>query len=70
MRSTLTISLPADIRKELDRVVREEGIPRSAVVRQSLKHYLWSRRFHALRRRMMAKLKRPYTDQDIFDMVS
>lgn len=70
MRKTLTISLPGEVKKELDRVVREEGLSRSDVIRESLKTYLWSRRFHDLRRRMMSKLKKPLTDQDVFDTVS
>lgn len=54
MRETVTISLPKAIRRELDRVAKEEGVSRSDVLRQSLEDFLFVRRFRQLRQRMMA----------------
>jgi metal-responsive CopG/Arc/MetJ family transcriptional regulator len=72
MRETVTISLPATVRRELDRVAKEEGISRSDVLRQSLEDFLFARRFRALRQRMMASAQAQgvYTDEDVFTRVS
>jgi metal-responsive CopG/Arc/MetJ family transcriptional regulator len=72
MRETVTISLPPTVRRELDRVAKEEGISRSDVLRQSLEGFLFARRFRALRQRMMASAQAQgvYTDEDVFTRVS
>jgi metal-responsive CopG/Arc/MetJ family transcriptional regulator len=72
MRETVTISLPPTVRRELDRVAKEEGISRSDVLRQSLEDFLFARRFRALRQRMMASAQAQgvYTDEDVFTRVS
>ena len=72
MRSTITISLPAEVRIELDRVSREEGVSRSDIVRESVRDYLFIRQFRALRKRMVPKAAQRgiHTDQDVFDRVS
>ena len=72
MRETVTISLPEALRRELDRVAKEEGVSRSDVLRQSLDDFLFLRRFRQLRQRMMAAAQAQgiYTDQDVFDRVS
>jgi metal-responsive CopG/Arc/MetJ family transcriptional regulator len=60
------------VKRELDRVAREEGVSRSDVLRQSLEDFLFARRFRRLRQRMMATAQAQgiYTDQDVFDRVS
>jgi metal-responsive CopG/Arc/MetJ family transcriptional regulator len=72
MRETITISVPEDIKAEVDRIVREEGISRSDLVRESLRDYLFLRSFHKLRGRLMAKALAQgiVTEQDVFDRVS
>jgi metal-responsive CopG/Arc/MetJ family transcriptional regulator len=72
MRETITVSLPQDLKEALDRVVAEEGVSRSDVVRDSLRDYLFIRRFRALRARMMARArtKGVFTDEDVFGRVS
>jgi metal-responsive CopG/Arc/MetJ family transcriptional regulator len=72
MRETVTISLPQTVRRELDRVAKEEGISRSDVLRQSLEDFLFARRFRRLRQRMMAAAQAEgiYTDEDVFTRVS
>jgi metal-responsive CopG/Arc/MetJ family transcriptional regulator len=72
MRETVTISLPQAVRRELDRVAKEEGISRSDVLRQSLEDFLFIRRFRRLRQRMMAAAQTQgiYTDEDVFTRVS
>jgi metal-responsive CopG/Arc/MetJ family transcriptional regulator len=72
MRETVTISLPQAVRRELDKVAKEEGVSRSDVLRQSLEDFLFARRFRHLRQRMMAAAQAQgiYTDEDVFTRVS
>lgn len=61
MRSTLTISIPEKVRKQLDVVSKSEGVSRSDIVRESIRDYLFIRQFRALRKKMVAKASRPLT---------
>jgi len=72
MRSTITISLTPNVRKEIDRVSTREGLTRSEIVRESVRDYLFVRNFRALRRKMLIKAARHgiHTDQDVFDRIS
>ena len=72
MRETVTISLPKGVRREIDRIAKEEGVSRSDVLRQSLEDFLFVRRFRQLRQRMMASAQTQgiYTDEDVFTRVS
>ena len=72
MRSTITISVPEQMRSELDRVSHADGVSRSDIVRESLRDYLFVRRFRTMRNSMVSKASRRgiYTDQDVFDQVS
>jgi metal-responsive CopG/Arc/MetJ family transcriptional regulator len=72
VRDTVTISLPQAVRRELDRVAKEEGLSRSDVLRQSLEDFLFVRRFRQLRQRMMAaaQARGIFTDEDVFKHVS
>ena len=72
MRSTLTISLPENIRVQLDRVSKAEGVSRSDVVRESIRDYIFIRQFRTLRKKMVPKASQQgiHTDQDVFDRLS
>ena len=72
MRSTITISVPEQMRSELDRLSQVDGVSRSDIVRESLRDYLFVRRFRTMRNSMVSKASRRgvYTDQDVFDRVS
>lgn len=72
MRSTMTISVPAKMLMELDQISQSEGVSRSDIVRESLRDYLFIRRFRSLRKVMVSKAAKGgiYTDQDVFDKVS
>lgn len=72
MRSTITISVPERMRSELDQVSKAEGVSRSDIVRESLRDYLFVRRFRAMRKSMVSKASRRgvYTDEDVFDRIS
>lgn len=72
MRESISISLSADLKDELDRLTKEEGVSRSDVVRDSLKEYLFQRRFRALRAKVMVKARARgiFTDEDVFRQIS
>ena len=72
MRETITISLPKDMRKALDRVTKERGVSRSDVVREALRRTLFLEEFQALRERLipLAQKQGIYTDEDVFKLVS
>ena len=72
MRSTVTISVPEQMRAELDKISQADGVSRSDIVRESLRDYLFVRRFRTIRHSMVSKASRRgiYTDQDVFDRVS
>ena len=72
MRTTITISLSEDFKRELDEIIAAEGVSRSEIVRESLRKYLFILRFRRLRERMMAAAqgKGIHTDRDVFEEVS
>ena len=70
MGATLTIDLPADARASLDNAAREEGVSENTYAAKALQDYLFLRRFRSLRERMGADAAKPYTDEEIFELVS
>jgi len=72
MREAITISLPKDIKKELDKAMKEEGVSRSDIVRESLRNYLFIRRYRRLRDRGLGKAEARgiYGEEDVFERVS
>ena len=69
MRETITISVPSDVKRELDRIASKGGLSRSDVVREALERHLFVRRFRDLRQRMMARAQARgvFTDEDVFN---
>jgi metal-responsive CopG/Arc/MetJ family transcriptional regulator len=72
MRESISISLPEDLKAEIDRFTRAEGISRSDLVREALRDYLFARRLRTLRQEIMpyAEAQGIYTDDDVFREVS
>jgi metal-responsive CopG/Arc/MetJ family transcriptional regulator len=72
MRESISISLPEDLKDELDRVTRADGVSRSDVVREAVREYLFVRQFRVLRQRLVpyAEAQGIYTDEDLFREVS
>jgi predicted transcriptional regulator len=72
MRQTLTIRLPDDLRKELQKISREESKPMSDLVRESLQRYISIYKFRRLRNKVLpfAESQGILTDEDIFDVIS
>ena len=70
MREIITVSIPEDMKKQIDKIAEEEGTTRSNIIKESLQNYLFIREFRTLRARMMKESLRVYTDKDIFEQVS
>ena len=72
MRQTLTIRLPDDLRKELQKISQEESKPMSDLVRESLQRYISIYKFRRLRNKVLpfAESQGILTDEDVFDMIS
>lgn len=71
MRKSITISIPEEMDKEINTVIKEEGYTRSGLIRESLKDYLYFRKLNKLRDKMRLKAKKQgiITDQDVFNKV-
>ena len=72
MREATSISLPDDLKADLDRYSEEQGNTRSDTVRKAIKDYLFVRRFRDLRGKMLAfaEAQGIFTDEDVYRMVS
>ncbi len=72
MRESISISLPEELKEDLDRFIRSEGITRSDVVREAVREYLFARRVRTLRQQLMpyAEAQGIYTDEDVFREIS
>ncbi len=55
MRQAVTVSLPEDIAQELDKLARTKGVSCSDFIRESVRDYLFIRKFAQLRKRLMMK---------------
>ncbi len=71
MRQAITVSLPEKLVKELGKLARQEKISRSDLIRESVRNYLFVRKFRALRGRLMVKAQARgiHTDQDVFKLI-
>lgn len=72
MRESISISLPEDVKTELDRFTARRGITRSDAVREALSDYLFIQKLRDLRRRLIpvAEAQGVFTDEDVFRLVS
>jgi predicted transcriptional regulator len=70
--SSLTIRIPQELRRKLDKLSRDKQQPVSDLVRDSLRRYVALERFRELRKRAMpfAEAQGFLTDDDIFKAVS
>ena len=70
--ATLTIRLSDRLRRDLEKLSKERGRPAGEIVRESLRRYLATERFRALRARTLpfAEAQGLLTDEDVFKSVS
>ena len=72
MAETLTVRLPARLRREIARLSKRQGRPASELVRESLERYVALEQFRVLRSRVLpaAEALGWLTDEDVFRSVS
>jgi len=72
MRTTLTVSLPKKMRREIGRSAKALHLTESEFVRRALQDRLWEVSFEASRRKLvpLARAQGIYTDEDVFQRVS
>jgi predicted transcriptional regulator len=72
MRETLTISLPKELRRGLEKIARAEGVTSSEYVRRAIKADIFRRALRAARRELVpqARTQGIYTDEDVLKIVS
>jgi predicted transcriptional regulator len=70
--ATLTIRLPAQLRRELEKLSRERRRAAGDIVRESLRRYLAVERFRELRQKALpfAEAQGFLTDEDVFKSIS
>ena len=70
--TNLTIRIPEDLRQQLQDLCEQQNRPASEVVRDSLKRYIATQRFQALRRQILpfAEAQGILTDDDVFRAIS
>ena len=70
--NTLTIRIPDKLRADLKRISREQDKPVSDVVRDSMRRYVATEKFRALRKKVLpfAEAQGFLTDEDIFKAMS
>jgi metal-responsive CopG/Arc/MetJ family transcriptional regulator len=71
MRQAVTVSLPEKLVKELDKLTRQEKTSRSDLIQESVRNYLFNRKFLAFSSRLIGKAQAQgiHTDQDVFKLV-
>ena len=72
MRQTISISLPEDVKAELDEAVETDRVSRSDMIRRALHDYLFERKLRLLRSRFLpqAQAQGIHTDEDVFERIS
>jgi len=70
--NTVTIRLPDRLKKDLQRISREQNKSVSDVVRESVRRYVAIERFRALRKKVLpfAEAQGLLTDEDVFKVIS
>lgn len=72
MRTSLSISLPDDFCRILDKLVRETRMTRSQLIKLALRDFLFKNEFQSLRSRLVGRARKRaiYTDEDVFRLLS
>jgi Arc/MetJ-type ribon-helix-helix transcriptional regulator len=72
MNRPMTIRLPDELRKMLNQISKEERMPISDLVRESIRRYAAVYRFRQLRKRVLpfAEAQGLLTDEDVFESLT
>ena len=70
--TTVTIRLPKELRRQLQKLSKAESRPVSDLVRESIQRYVSMQKFRALRRSVLpfAEAEGLLTDEDVFSRIS
>jgi predicted transcriptional regulator len=70
--STVSIRIPDSLRRELEKLARQENRPISDIVRESVRRYVAIERFQRLRKKTLpfAEAQGYLTDEDVFKAIS
>lgn len=70
--NTLSIRIPQPLRRDLERLARQNHLPISDLVRDSLRQYVAAQKFQSLRNNAIpfARQQGFLTDDDVFKAVS
>ncbi|MGA3268687.1 MAG: CopG family transcriptional regulator [Verrucomicrobiota bacterium] len=72
MRTTLTISLPPMLRRDVSRAAKARRMSESEFVRGAVQRQLWAEAFEQTRRQAVPRARTAgiYTDEDVFKIIS
>ena len=70
--TTITVRLPVDLRRQLQKLSKSESRPVSDLVRESIQRYVSIQKFRALRKSVLpfAEAAGLLTDEDVFGRLS
>jgi len=70
--TSITVSIPAKMKAQLDRFSKKEQQNKSEIIRDALRQYFVRKEFRQLRARMAPHAQKQgiYTDEDVFKLVS
>ena len=70
--SSLTISLPPQMKIRLERISKKEHQDKGEIVREAIRKHLFRKDVDELRERMIPRAQKMgiYTDEDVFKLVS
>ena len=72
MKATINVSVPSKIKRELDKISKQDQLTRSDIVCEALRAYFARREFERLRATLVPEAEKRgiYTDDDVFRQVS
>ena len=72
MRSVLSVSLPENISKELDKFAKSSGRNKSDIVKESLSLFLWEMKLRTVQKKLGPKAKKLgiISEEDVFKAIS
>jgi len=72
VRAAVTVSLPPELLKKVDKLAKQKGIGRSDFIREAINSYIWQMKFEELRERIkiQARKKGIFTEEDVFKEIS
>lgn len=72
MRTVLSVSLPSNMSKELDRFAKNTGRNKSDIVKESLSLFLWEMKLKSVQKKLGPKAKKLgiVSEEDVYKAIS